>query len=65
LVVEGNKDLVDFFSGFVGSWSGGHHFEKFIEFNQTTAVLIEFSDHLINSLGLSFNTECINSNLEF
>ena len=65
LVIESDENLVNFFSWLVAGGSGGHHFEEFIEFDQTTAVLIEFSDHLIDSLGLGFDTEWVNGDFEF
>ena len=65
LGVEGDEDLVDLISALVVRRSGGHHVEEFIELNLSTAVLVELSNHLINSLGLGFNTEGVDSNLQF
>jgi len=65
LTVEGNEDFVDFISALVVGRTSGHHVNEFREFDLSATVLIEFSDHLINSLGFSFNTERIDGNFEF
>ena len=65
LVIDGDEDFVDFFSGLVGGGSGGHHLEELIELNQSAAVLVEFSDHLIHCLSLGFDTEGVDGDLEF
>ena len=56
LGVEGDKDFVNLVSALVIRGTGGHHVEEFWEFDLSTAILVEFSDHLINSLSLSLNT---------
>ena len=56
LGVEGDKDFVNLVSALVIGGTGGHHVEEFWEFDLSTAILVEFSDHLINSLSLSLNT---------
>jgi len=45
--------------------SGCHHVEEFREFDLSTAVLVEFGDHLIDCLSLGFNAEGIYGHLEF
>ncbi len=65
LWVKSDEDFVNLLSGLVGWWSGDHHLEKLVEFNQTTSVLVEFGNHLINCLGFGFNTEGVDSNFEF
>jgi hypothetical protein len=65
LWVKSDEDFVDLLSGLVSGWSGGHHLEKLIEFDQTTSVLVELSNHLIDGLGFSFNTEGVDGDLEF
>ena len=63
--VVGDEDLVDFVSGFIVGGSGDHHGEEFGEINLTTAVLVDLSDHLVNGLSLSLNTERIDGDFEF
>jgi hypothetical protein len=65
LYVEGDKDLVNFLSAFVVSRSGGHHGEELIEVDLSTAVLVDLSYHLVDSLGLGLDAECVNGNFEF
>ena len=63
--IESHKDLVNFFSGLILGWPGGHHGEEFVELQLSAAVLIDFSNHVPDSFGLSFNTEGIDAFLEF
>ena len=65
LRVKSDENFVDFISGFVVSGAGGHHVEKFSEFDLSTAVFIKLGDHLIDSLSFGFNTERIDGNFEF
>jgi hypothetical protein len=65
VVVEGDEDLVDLVTGLVVGGSGGHHVEKLSEFDLSTAVTIELSDHLINSLGFGLDSQRIDGDLEF
>ena len=64
LGIEGNEDLVDLIPGFIIGGSGGHHVEELGEFNLSTSVLVQLSDHLIDSLCLGLNSKRVNSNLE-
>ena len=65
LGIKGNEDLVDFITTFVVAGSGGHHVEKFFEFDLSTAVFVELSNHLIDSLGLGLNTQGIDGDFKF
>ena len=65
LWIKSDEDFVDLLSGLVGRGSGGHHLEKFVEFDQTTSVFVEFSDHLIDGLGFGLNTEGVDGDFEF
>jgi hypothetical protein len=56
---------VDLISGFVVRSTGGHHVEEFTELDLSTAVLVELSDHLIDSLSLGLDTERVDGNFEF
>lgn len=64
LGIEGNEDLVDLIPGFVVRGSGGHHVEELGEFDLSTSVLVQLSDHLIDSLCLGLNSKRVNGNLE-
>ena len=65
LGVEGDEDFVDLISALVVRGSGGHHVEEFFELNLSAAVFVELSNHLIDSLGLGFNAEGVDGNLQF
>ena len=65
LGIEGDEDLMDLISGFVVGRTGCHHVEKFGEFDLSTAIGVEFSDHLIDGLGFGFNTEGVDGDFEF
>ena len=56
---------MNFISGLIVAGSGGHHIEEFGEFDLSTAVLIELSNHLIDCLGFGFDTEGIDCDFEF
>lgn len=45
--------------------SGCHHVEEFRELDLSAAVLVELGNHLIDSLGLGFDTEGIDGDFEF
>ena len=36
-----------------------------MEFDLTTAILVDLGNHLVDCLGLGLNTQRVNSNLEF
>lgn len=57
LGVEGDENLVDLISGLVIGGTSSHHIEELGEFDLSTAVLVEFGDHLIDGLSLGLNTE--------
>lgn len=63
--VEGDENFVDLVSALVIGGSGGHHVEKFREFDLSAAVLVELSNHLIDSLGFGLNSEGVDGNFEF
>lgn len=65
LAVEGDEDLVDLISALVVGGTGGHHIEEFGELDLSTAVGVEFSDHLVDCLGLGLNAEGIDGDFEF
>jgi hypothetical protein len=65
LDIVSNEDLVNFFSGFIVRRSSDHHGEELREIDLSTAVLVDFSDHLVNGLSLGFNTEGIDGNFKF
>ena len=52
-------------SGFVVRGTSGHHVEELGELDLSTAVFIELSDHLIDSLGLGFDTEGVDGDFQF
>lgn len=65
LNVEGDEDLVDFISELVVGGPGGHHGEELVEVDLSAAVLVDLSDHLVDSLGLGLDTEGVDGNFEF
>jgi hypothetical protein len=65
LWVEGNEDLVDLVSALVVGRSGSHHVKELVELNLSAAVLIEFGNHLIDSLRLCLDSEGVDSDFEF
>ena len=52
-------------SGFIVGGTGSHHVEEFWEFDLSTSVFVEFSDHLIDGLGFGFDSERIDGDFEF
>ena len=62
--VEGDKHLVYLISGFVVTWTSGHHIEEFVELDHTTTVLVKLSDHLIDSLSFGLNSKSIDGDLQ-
>lgn len=65
LSIKGNEDLVNLVTSLVVGGAGCHHVEKFFKLDLSAAVLIKFSDHLIDSLGLGLDTEGVDGDLEF
>jgi len=65
LTVEGNENLVYFISALIVRRTSGHHVDELRELNLPTTVLVELSNHLIDSLSLGLNTERVDSNFEF
>jgi hypothetical protein len=65
LCVKSDEDFVNFVSGLVVRRTSGHHIKELRELNLSAAILIELSDHLIDSLGLGFDTEGVDGNFEF
>ena len=65
LTVESDENFVNLVSGFVVRGTSSHHVEEFRELDLAAAILIELSNHLINGLGLGFDTEGVDSNFEF
>lgn len=56
---------MNFISRLIVGGAGSHHVEEFREFNLSTAIRIELSDHLIHSLCFRLNTERVNGHFEF
>lgn len=56
---------MDLLSGLIISGASSHHVEELREFDLSTAVLVELSNHLIDSLGLGLNTEGVDGDFEF
>ena len=56
---------MNFISGLVVRGTGGHHVEELRELDLSAAVFIELSDHLIDSLGLGFDTERVDGDFQF
>ena len=63
--IVSNKYLVNILSRFVFSGPGGHHSHKLVKINHSTSILINLSNHLIDSLSFGFNSKCIDGLLEF
>jgi hypothetical protein len=65
LGIEGDEDLVHLITSLVVRGTGGHHVEELGELDLSAAVLIQFCDHLIDSLGFCLNTEGVNGDFQF
>jgi hypothetical protein len=57
LRVESDEHFMDLISSLIVSGAGSHHVEKLRELDLSTAVFVEFGNHLIDSLGFGLNTE--------
>ena len=62
--IEGDENFVDFFPGFVLGGSGGHHAEEFVKFKLSTAIFIDFCDHVPHSFGFGLDTQGIDGLFE-
>ena len=56
---------MDLIAGLVVGGAGGHHVKEFLEFDLSTAVLVELSDHLVDYLCLGLDSEGVDGDLEF
>ena len=54
---------MDLIAGLIVRGTSSHHIEGLRELNLSATIFVELSDHLIDSLGLSFDTERVDGNL--
>jgi hypothetical protein len=52
-------------TGLIIRGTGGHHIEKLIELDLSTAVLVQFGNHLVDGLRLGLDTERVDGHLQF
>ena len=57
IVIEKSENFGDVLAGVFVTHAGGHHIEELFKINVTTLVLVEVSDHLVDSLVLCLEAE--------
>lgn len=64
LWVESDEHFVHLVSGLVISRTGGHHVEEFGEFDLSTSVFVQLSDHLIDCLCFGLDAQGVYGNFQ-
>jgi len=64
VVVEEVEDLLDVLAGVLVAHFGGHHIEELFEINFSAPILVDVSNHLVNSLVLGLEPEALHGGFE-
>ena len=64
IIIEESEDLVDIFTGVSVTHTSSHHVEELFKVDVIVLVLVKISDHLVDSLVLSFEAQRLHSGAE-